>query len=449
MSQRNSHSYSLFSVFNRYPLLTQGISWISGISVLSSGIVWAQTDPNPDNFLAPPIIKSQPIRETPEPTFVPKRNSITPKRDRHIRKRSRVAPLREANITRKQSVIAVESESNRTSLKKPVLSAPKLSLRVSEEFSHPKNNEAVNYAEISKKLDAVSLDNNAYIDSTDYNIGATRRYEPPTTVVLSERKTGCQKVLQNGQVLSGSICGNVARSRETIRRSRIMQPSVLTRKQSPVRLARVNSVQVGSIRVSGNSVRLNNRRPVITETRQQTNISNPLNYFFSAIQQLSRPSNSNTSFIYPLSVPASITSVFGWRIHPITGTRRFHAGTDIGAPTGTPVLAAATGEVAIADWMGGYGLAVVVQHNQSQRSLYGHLSEITVKPGEWVQQGTVIGRVGSTGNSTGPHLHFEWRQLTEQGWVATDPGVQLKVALGELLNALQTAQVNSKTQPGS
>jgi murein DD-endopeptidase MepM/ murein hydrolase activator NlpD len=151
--------------------------------------------------------------------------------------------------------------------------------------------------------------------------------------------------------------------------------------------------------------------------------------------------------MFPLSIPARITSVFGWRIHPITGDRRFHAGTDLGAPMGTPVVAAAAGEVETANWLGGYGLTVILNHPSAQQTLYGHLSELFVQPGQRVEKGTVIGRVGSTGNSTGPHLHFEVRHLNPQGWVAVDSGVQLQVALNQLVQALQTARVSQ--QPDS
>jgi murein DD-endopeptidase MepM/ murein hydrolase activator NlpD len=124
----------------------------------------------------------------------------------------------------------------------------------------------------------------------------------------------------------------------------------------------------------------------------------------------------------PLPVPAVITSVFGWRTHPITGDQRFHAGIDIGAPMGTPVLAARSGQVVVADRMGGYGITVMLEdETASVRNLYAHLSGIAVQPGAWVEQGTVIGWVGSTGNSTGPHLHFETRQRTAEGWIAVDP----------------------------
>jgi murein DD-endopeptidase MepM/ murein hydrolase activator NlpD len=126
--------------------------------------------------------------------------------------------------------------------------------------------------------------------------------------------------------------------------------------------------------------------------------------------------------VFPLPIPASITSAFGWRIHPITGDRRFHEGIDFGAPYGTPVLAADAGQVVVADRMGGYGLAVVIENDQvSRRNLYAHLSNIAVQPGTRVEKGTVIGWVGSTGNSTGPHLHFEVQYLTSNGWAAIDP----------------------------
>lgn len=145
-------------------------------------------------------------------------------------------------------------------------------------------------------------------------------------------------------------------------------------------------------------------------------------------------SGSVSGITYPLSFAAPITSLFGWRTHPITGDRRFHAGMDIAAPTGTPILAAEKGQVEMADWMGGYGLAVTINHDQRQQTLYGHMSEILVRPGQWVEPGMIIGRVGSTGNSTGPHLHFEVRHLTANGWVAVDPSMQLQAGMNSLYN---------------
>ncbi len=154
----------------------------------------------------------------------------------------------------------------------------------------------------------------------------------------------------------------------------------------------------------------------------------------------SGPTYNPNGLVFPLSVPSAISSVFGWRQHPISGDRRFHTGIDIAAASGTPVLAAYSGKVEISDWVSGYGVTVILNHNSAQQTLYGHMSETFVRPGQWVERGTVIGSVGSTGNSTGPHLHFETRQLTPNGWVATNPGAQLQVALNQFIQSLQTAQ---------
>jgi murein DD-endopeptidase MepM/ murein hydrolase activator NlpD len=161
-------------------------------------------------------------------------------------------------------------------------------------------------------------------------------------------------------------------------------------------------------------------------------------YYNLTIRPPAHLTSGGLNFLFPLSIPAAITSAFGWRLHPILGESLFHSGTDLGAPQGTPVLAAFSGKVAIADFMGGYGLAVVLQHdNGTEESLYGHLSEIFVKPGETVKQGEVIGRVGSTGLSTGPHLHFEFRKQTPNGWVVMDAGGALELALSQFVSALK------------
>ncbi|MFN9932420.1 MAG: M23 family metallopeptidase [Cyanobacteriota bacterium] len=133
--------------------------------------------------------------------------------------------------------------------------------------------------------------------------------------------------------------------------------------------------------------------------------------------------NGNSRLLFPLVGSAVTTSTFGWRLHPVIGTWRMHAGLDLAAPEGTPVVAALSGRVVMSGVAGGYGLAVEVEHDRPRRrTLYGHLSELYVKEGDLVRQGEVIGRVGSTGLSTGPHLHFEVRVPQEGGWVAIDPG---------------------------
>lgn len=108
-----------------------------------------------------------------------------------------------------------------------------------------------------------------------------------------------------------------------------------------------------------------------------------------------------------LPVEGYLSDGFGWRRDPFTGEREFHRGLDIVAPTGTPVLAPADGLVTAAGRMSGYGKTVHLSHGAGLGSRFGHLSEILVKPGQRVRRGDVLGRVGSTGRSTGPHLHYE------------------------------------------
>jgi murein DD-endopeptidase MepM/ murein hydrolase activator NlpD len=124
-------------------------------------------------------------------------------------------------------------------------------------------------------------------------------------------------------------------------------------------------------------------------------------------------------------------------MHPIHQSWRFHSGTDLAAPEGTPVLATRSGRVAVSDNLGGYGLTVILRHGEDNlESRYAHLSRVAVRPGEWVEQGEVIGLVGNTGTSTGPHLHFEMRQLTSQGWVAVDAQEVLEYGIANLLQII-------------
>jgi murein DD-endopeptidase MepM/ murein hydrolase activator NlpD len=106
-------------------------------------------------------------------------------------------------------------------------------------------------------------------------------------------------------------------------------------------------------------------------------------------------------------VAGRITSGFGYRIHPILRFARLHRGIDFGASTGTPIVAAADGQVAMAGWAGGYGRQVRIAHADGMATSYSHMSEIVAEPGAQVRRGQLIGYVGSSGLSTGPHLHYE------------------------------------------
>jgi murein DD-endopeptidase MepM/ murein hydrolase activator NlpD len=109
-------------------------------------------------------------------------------------------------------------------------------------------------------------------------------------------------------------------------------------------------------------------------------------------------------------VNAQVGSPFGYRVHPIFGTRKLHTGVDLSAGAGAPITAAESGTVILAQTYGGYGRAVVVDHGGGLSTLYAHLSSLLVSEGGSVERGEIIGYVGCTGYCTGPHLHFETRE---------------------------------------
>ena len=130
----------------------------------------------------------------------------------------------------------------------------------------------------------------------------------------------------------------------------------------------------------------------------------------------SKPQLSFSGFICPLKSYTRISSEYGWRKNPVSGVNKLHAGTDFAAPAGTPIYAAASGYVQVAGWSsGGYGNYVIIYHGKMSdgndySTLYGHMRSVATSAGKYVNQGDLIGYVGSTGNSTGNHLHLEvWK----------------------------------------
>ena len=114
-------------------------------------------------------------------------------------------------------------------------------------------------------------------------------------------------------------------------------------------------------------------------------------------------------FMWPVPASQRITSYYGNRIHPVYKTKRFHSGIDIGVGYGANILAAADGTVTLAETNGGYGKCIIINHGSGLTSLYGHNSSLLVSKGDKVTKGQIIAKAGSTGVSTGPHLHFEVR----------------------------------------
>lgn len=116
------------------------------------------------------------------------------------------------------------------------------------------------------------------------------------------------------------------------------------------------------------------------------------------------------SFVWPSANSTYVTSKYGYRIHPIFGTKKFHSGIDIGAAAGTAVLAADGGTVSVATYSSSYGNYVMIYHADGTTTLYAHMSSLAVSAGQTVSQGSTIGYVGETGWAKGPHLHFEVRK---------------------------------------
>ena len=261
------------------------------------------------------------------------------------------------------------------------------------------------------EVNAETLLNNPLIDSTDYSLGATTSPDSPS-LLFSDRATGCQLNLSQGQSVAANSCQTSGGANDAPAYASVTDDEGA-------------QFSVGPVSVGGNGVTIGNTTVISRE------------YFNEKLRALNVMRRGTQEFVFPLAMPSPITSLFGWRTHPIFGDRRFHTGTDLGAPEGTPVVATQDGEVQVADYMGGYGLIVILRHAEgSLETRYAHLSRILVRPGETVQQGEVVGLVGSTGNSTGPHLHFELRELTAQGWILLNPNELLAYAVTNLADVL-------------
>lgn len=250
-----------------------------------------------------------------------------------------------------------------------------------------------------------------FVDPTNFSEGATVAADAPE-VFVSERSTGCE---YNAKNIGG--CGGVTN-----------QPGTVA--GAPRTIIPGGAVNIGPVSISRAGVRFNGKAAAAVSVAGRE--------YYNTVAKPLVELQAGESFIFPLASPSPITSLFGMRWHPIHNDYRFHNGTDVGAPQGTPILATQSGQVSVADYLGGYGLTVILRHNDNTlESRYAHMSHILVQPGEWVEQGDVIGLVGSTGNSTGPHLHFELHQLTSQGWIAISPNEVLRYALANLKEGIR------------
>jgi len=457
---------------NRNPLLIRSAALLGSLSVLSSGIVLAQTDALVDPVSAPaapaPRVSAPAPRKAPAPA--PRRVSApAPRRAPAPAQRRAPAPA-----PRRVSVPKKAAPAPRVSAPAPApaprVSAPAPAPRVVAPSPAPRpafSSPPQTTTPRSEKPQLAAPEVSVPSPSPSRNIPSRlidrpqQQSAPPTSgrvkfsgngtsnfvdnlgssVELTDRSTGCKTVSRNGSLAQGR-CGNSSRRASTrAQQTPVSRSPVQRRSQNKLQTRRTN---YNPRRTSYNRTRV---RPVATRSRYapQPVPTEQLAFYNQIKRQLPIP-GGKTSLQFPLSIPANITSSFGFRIHPILGTRRLHSGTDIAAPTGTPVLAAYNGEVAIADYTGGYGLMVALRHEDgTQESRYAHLSQIFVQPGDLVERGEVIGLVGSTGMSTGPHLHFEWRHLMPSGWTAVDAGVHLEYAMQNLIGGMSAA--NNLYQP--
>lgn len=146
----------------------------------------------------------------------------------------------------------------------------------------------------------------------------------------------------------------------------------------------------------------------------------------AAAQRLALPARATPEpWLHPLPVAADALSPWGWRWSAARQAWRMHTGVDLLVPAGTPVQAARSGLVLLAEDVGAYGLTVLIDHGDGWQTLYAHLEVLAVAPGARVGQGQRLGRVGATGNATAPHLHLELRQRRGGEMVALDPAVLL------------------------
>lgn len=152
----------------------------------------------------------------------------------------------------------------------------------------------------------------------------------------------------------------------------------------------------------------NDRRLLEKALDELEDLSKSMESQIRDIQNKSKTALGTGKYIWPVS--GDITSYFGYRIHPILKKRKYHSGLDIAALMGTPIAASDTGVVIFSARNGGYGLMITIDHGAGISTVYAHCSRLLVKKGQKVTKGEIIGKVGSTGLSTGPHLHFEVRK---------------------------------------
>lgn len=239
-------------------------------------------------------------------------------------------------------------------------------------------------------LEAANAKKTAYMNTLMSNISA---YEAQYDEMLRE-SSAIESQIQNLDIsiqkAKEEEAARIARQKEAARQAQLEKERAAARAEQSGRIEKQASKQASSSRKVSTTSSVSRSDDIIVNSAKAT------------------PEAKQGEFYWPVPGHHRITSPFGYRVHPILGYKKLHTGIDISAPSGTPVIAAGSGTVIASRFMGGYGNCIMVDHG-SKVTVYAHLSGRAVSVGQSVSAGQTIGYVGSTGMSTGPHLHFEVR----------------------------------------
>ncbi|NBD33442.1 MAG: peptidoglycan DD-metalloendopeptidase family protein [Cyanobacteria bacterium] len=425
-------------------LLLQGLGYLLPLSLLSGGVAMAQSSANSSVQPLPSLNQNesssnleaiQASESSAKKPALPDYESVSPLR---VKEKESAAATASSSPKSQPQIEASQSQPQRTQKLDPIQplvnSASNPAPKAAPQTTSPETNSSSSPETVAEsspdvqptvKVESRQVDsqNNATVsnsqaesevpvwrksgteanDFVDFNgYPQTGESLPMPRVEVSDRTENCTTIVEAGKLISGSC--NVSSQDKT------------DSQQAAVEVDQLPALPK------------NFKQPTANQQSATRSTYTPP----EDLPQLKLPGNGDSQLMFPLARATAVTSNFGWRIHPIHGNRRFHTGTDFTAPEGTPVVATKSGRVVLADYTSGYGLIVGLRHDGENESRYAHLSQIHVKPGQWVEQGTVIGRVGNTGLSTGPHLHFEWRIRKGSRWIAVNAGQQLLMARANL-----------------
>ncbi len=278
-------------------------------------------------------------------------------------------------------------------------------------------------AEISKKNEEIAV-LDAEIEKTDKKLKKRMKviYENGTTSYLEmifsakgisdlfTRISIVQSILKHDNAIIDEFENQVAEVEaaktiiENEKNEQVEARTILDKKQSEIESKKAEKEKL----INALSSDINElKRQEAEMEKAEREIQAQINAALGTAGQSSVKYKGNGKFKFPLASYTRISSPYGYRIHPITKTRKLHTGIDYAAPYGTAIYAAEDGKVLTSGWINGYGYTVTINHGGGYVTLYAHCSKLLVSAGQSVTAGQTIAKVGSTGNSTGNHLHFE------------------------------------------